>query len=191
MTIKPSLRVVTGAALALLPASLMAHPGHGETGAMAAALHPWQGLDHLLAMLAVGALGWRAGGRAAWALPATFVGGMCLGTLLAAVGVAGFGIEWAIAASVILLGCLLALPQLPKASWLAVPILIGALAHGHAHGSELGIGSIPYFVVSTAILHALGAAAAWMAVRQGSLISLRLTGGAVAAAGVWLTLGLI
>ena len=186
----PMIRYSSLLALVLVPASLMAHPGHGEVQAVSAALHPWQGLDHLLAMLAVGALGWRLGGKATWALPATFVGGMCLGTLLSVLGLPGFGVEWIIAASVVLLGALIALPRLPTARWLAVPLLIGALAHGHAHGAELGGAAIPFFVISTAVLHALGAGAAWLAVRQGNLLSLRIAGGTVATAGLWLCLGL-
>lgn len=128
--------------LALLPTAALAHPGQGGF------LHPFTGADHLAAMLGVGLWASASGGRARWALPLAFLGGMALGPL------AGFDPEPAILASVILLGAVLALGlRLPLA--VALPMLAGfGLAHGAAHAAEGAFG--PGMLAATALLQGLG-----------------------------------
>ena len=70
------------AALLLAPALAFAHPGHGDNGLVAGISHPLGGLDHLLAMLAVGLWAAQQKGAARWALPCTFVTTLLLGGLL-------------------------------------------------------------------------------------------------------------
>ena len=51
-------RTFTLTALIVLPTLAQAHPGHADFGGLAAGLgHPVGGLDHLLAMVAVGLWG--------------------------------------------------------------------------------------------------------------------------------------
>src|SRR6185295_12960290 len=71
MTLK---RTLGALALLLTPALAFAHPGHGDNGLIAGISHPLGGLDHLLAMLAVGLWAAQQQGAARWALPCTFVG---------------------------------------------------------------------------------------------------------------------
>ena len=99
--------------------------------------HPFTGLDHMLAMVAVGLWAGLNGGRALWAWPAAFVGVMVLGGALGIAGVAVPMVEPGILASVVVLGLLvLAAAQLPVAAG-AVLVAAFALLHGHAHGAEL------------------------------------------------------
>ncbi len=167
--------------LTLLPGPLAAHPHHSHDGGFADGLaHPLLGLDHLLAMVAVGLWAALAGGRALWALPLTFLAAM------AAAGLAGVGgaevdmVEHVILASVIVLGAAVALMwRAPLAAALPLVAVFGA-AHGWAHGVE-GPGGLDYaagFLIATAALHGLGVALG----RLGPL-ALRLMGGAVVLGG--------
>ena len=98
MTLK---RLFAAAALLLTPALAFAHPGHGDNGLLAGISHPIGGLDHLLAMLAVGLWAAQQQGAARWALPCTFVGTMLLGGVLGFEGLSLPALESGIAASVL------------------------------------------------------------------------------------------
>jgi urease accessory protein len=154
------------AALALLPAVASAHPGHDGghdltwdfSGGFA---HPVFGLDHLLAMIAVGIWAAQVGGRARWIVPATFVGVM---TLAAAFGQHGFvpaGMEQMIAASLLAFGIMIAMAKrLPTSVGLSLTAIFAAF-HGFAHGAELPADSdgLSYglgFVIATTLLHFIG-----------------------------------
>ncbi|MEO3997380.1 HupE/UreJ family protein [Mesorhizobium sp. CAU 1732] len=184
-----------GAVLAIAGASpAFAHLDPVEHGSFAAGFtHPLFGVDHVLAMLAVGLWATMLGGRAIWAVPASFVGVMAIGFLLSTAGVALPFVEPAILASVVALGLLVALA-------LPMPVGIGmavvgffALFHGHAHGGEIGdataIGYAAGFALATAGLHAGGVAAGLgfgsIARKSGSLLT-RIAGGATTLAGLWL-----
>lgn len=184
------------AALAVLAATpALAHTGAGATAGLAAGLaHPLVGLDHLLAMVAVGLWAGLVGGRAVWAWPAAFVSVMVAGALAAMAGLPGPGAELAIALSVFVLGAAVAL-RLPAGLALGAA-LCGAFAffHGHAHGAELpqGGGAAAYvagFVIATAALHAAGVALALGLSRLTLPWLPRVAGGAVAVAGVVLLVG--
>jgi len=156
--------------------------------------HPFSGLDHVLAMVAVGLWAAQRGGRALWAVPAAFVAMMTLGAFAGAAGFALPLVEIGIAASLIVLGLLVtARVELPVALSAAI---VGAFAifHGHAHGAEMPAtaGALLYglgFVAATALLHAVGVATG-LALR-GSLTGrlVRLGGAGIAAAGVLLAAG--
>jgi urease accessory protein len=125
--------VIATALLAPLPA--LAHPGHAETlGFVAGLLHPFSGLDHIVAMLMVGLWAGTSGGRARVALPGAFLGAMLVGFLLG--GTALPGVEAGILASTLMLVALAALAApLPLGLSVALVALAG-LVHGHAHGAE-------------------------------------------------------
>ena len=176
-------------ALALLLAPLPAFAHSGEVhlqGFVVGLLHPVSGLDHILAMLAVGLWAGLLGGRAAWLLPAGFLGGMAAG---GAFGIAGIGlpmVEAGILASVIVLGALVAASARVRLA-IAVPLVaVFGLLHGHAHGAELaaGIGAAGYafgFLAATATLHAIGVLGALTASDGTSRNVVRAAGGAMVA----------
>ncbi|GHD63242.1 urease accessory protein UreJ [Thalassobaculum fulvum] len=191
------LRILTSAAaLSLVAAPAFAHTGIGTAGGFAAGVaHPMLGLDHLLAMVAVGAWGALLGGRAVWLVPAAFVAAMVAGGALAISGVALPMVETAIALSVVVLGALVAVnARLTVGAGMAV-VAAFALFHGHAHGSELaqGLSALTYsagFAAATALLHAAGAAATVAVVRVSSTRAVRWAGIAAAFTGVGLIAGL-
>ncbi len=147
----------------LAPASrALAHTGTGMAlGLQSGLLHPVTGLDHLVAMVAVGLWGAQLGNPAIFLLPITFPLVMAVGGLLGILGVTLPFAETAIALSGIALGLLVALRARPP---LAVAmLLVGAFAifHGYAHGRELPQAADPLayavgFVVATGLLHLCG-----------------------------------
>ena len=151
------------AVLAILWAqNAYAHAQAGEaTGVLTGFLHPISGLDHVLAMVAVGLWGAQLGAPAIWVLPVAFPLVMALGGMLGLMGVPLPGIEHGIAASALLLGAAVALEV--RASLVVTALLVGVFAifHGHAHGTELppGQSALLYsmgFVIATGGLHAVG-----------------------------------
>ena len=187
-------RTLFAAALVLVPSLALAHPGlPGHSHDLASGfLHPLAGIDHVLAMVAVGLLAAQLGGRALWLVPASFVAMMAAAGLA---GMSGVGLpltEVGIAASIIVLGGAIALRlALPVVAAMA---LVGffAMFHGYAHGLEApetasgllyGLG----FVAATATLHGLGIGIGLAVGRLetghgGQLV--RFAGSAVAAIGV-------
>lgn len=126
-------------------------------------LHPFGGLDHLLAMIAVGVFAAHLGGRALLLVPLSFVAVMALGGVIGFAGINLPYVEAAIALSVVVLGLFIALRT--KMSMTAAALVVGtfALFHGHAHGAELPDGDAPFayaagFLIATALLHAAGIA---------------------------------
>lgn len=147
--------------LLLAPSAAMAHPGHFAGLPLVAGLsHPLAGADHLLAMLAVGLCAAMAGGRALWALPLAFVGGLVAGGALGMAGVALPGVEPMIAASVMALGLAAALALRPGLA-LALPVVAAfGLFHGQAHGAEAPEAGLALyalgFAATSAALHGAG-----------------------------------
>ncbi|WP_373795344.1 HupE/UreJ family protein [Neisseria dentiae] len=140
------------------PALASAHPGHGDSGLLNGLLHPITGLDHILAMLAVGLWAASFSGKARWAIPAAFVAMMAAGFAFGAGGGEMPMMEQGIAASVLVIGLAAAWVQRIPAAAAAV---VGAFAlfHGVAHGAELHGHAAWFafgFVLSTAALHAAG-----------------------------------
>jgi urease accessory protein len=175
--------------LALQPVlSILHEETRGDAGFLTGLQHPVAGLDHVLAMVAVGIWGAQLGRPAIWVLPVAFPVVMALGGMLGLLGVALPGTEIGIALSAIVLGVLVSLEARPPA-WVAA-LVVGAFAifHGHAHGTELpaGASGAAYtigFVVATGLLHAagilIGTIHRW---RAGKLV-LRVAGACVASAG--------
>lgn len=141
---------------------LWAHVYVGDAGPAAGFMHPLTGLDHLLAMFSVGVLSARIGGRAIWTVPAAFVAVMLIGGILGIAGVALPASELGVAASVVVLGALLALGGRVPLTLAITAAGIFGLYHGFAHGREMPRVSAPAlyalgFLVSTAGLHVMGA----------------------------------
>ncbi|PJC36569.1 urease accessory protein UreJ [Candidatus Peregrinibacteria bacterium CG_4_9_14_0_2_um_filter_53_11] len=157
------LRLILGGLL-LVPAVAQAHLV-GGSGLSDGLTHPLLGIDHLLAMVAVGVVGSQLGASARWKLPAAFVGSMIIGGALALIGLNLPATESGIALSLIMLGSFIALALSSSTkisiSWAALPIALFGLVHGHAHGNEMGVVSTPSlyfagFVTATALLHITG-----------------------------------
>jgi urease accessory protein len=139
-----------------------AHVQSGEAGGFVTGLaHPISGLDHVLAMVAVGLWGAQLGSPAIWLLPVAFPMVMAVGGMLGLVGVPLPGIEFGIAASAIVLGAAVMFALRPPLAVAAALVALFAIFHGHAHGTELppGQSAMLYsmgFVVATGCLHAMG-----------------------------------
>ncbi|RMD69375.1 MAG: protein hupE [Gammaproteobacteria bacterium] len=133
----------------------MSLPAHAHVGAgIDPFLHPFTGMDHLLAALAVGLWG---GQQRRLAIPATFLAAMALGMLLGNMGMPLPLVEPGIALSVLALGLFAAL-ALPLTSAGMAAVALFALFHGHAHGTEmaLGLGAALALLSGTALLHGAG-----------------------------------
>jgi urease accessory protein len=160
----PSRMQIAAIWLALWPVVAHAHVAHGQAvGLVTGFRHPWSGLDHILAMIAVGIWGAQLGAPAIWLLPVTFPMVMAFGGFLGLIGVHLPGVEFGIAASALLLGAMVYLEARPQLIWAAVLVGIFGLYHGHAHGTELpdGQSGMLYsmgFVIATGCLHAAGIA---------------------------------
>ena len=176
---------------ALLPIAAAAHTGHGGQGFVDGFAHPFFGADHLLAMLLVGA--WSVlNGRRAWTAPLVFMALLAAGAALGRHGLVVPQLEPLVAASVLALGVMLALPlRMGLAAALAV---IGgfALCHGMAHGGELGHGAaiMAGMLLGSALLHGVGMAFAHAVLKHRPRLALRL-GQLVAVAGGGLVLSTV
>lgn len=181
---KPS-RWIVAVSQALTAGTASAHTGdHAVAGFASGFAHPFLGLDHLLAMVAVGLWAAQQGGRALWAVPAAFVGAMLIGGLVAWMGGTLPLFEGAIALSVLGMGLFVATRQ----AW-AVPLGMAvaaafALFHGYAHGLEMPQAASPLlyalgFVLATAALHVFGIAG-----KRVGRHAVRWAGAAIAATGL-------
>jgi len=184
----------------LIPAAASAHPDiGGATGFAHGFSHPFGGLDHVLAMVAIGLLAWHRGGRALWLLPLGFLAAMALGGALAMAGVELPFVEIGIGLSVVVLGLVLASRvALPT---LAAMVLVAffAVFHGYAHGAETaetmsGLAYSAGFLGATAFLHAIGIALGWGICRAATAHGhgiVRAGGAAIACAGAIILSGVL
>jgi urease accessory protein len=187
-------------AAVLMPATAWAHVGAGSTSSFSSGfLHPIGGLDHVLAMVAVGMVAANLGGRALWAVPLTFVALMAGGGLLGIEAVDIPYVEAGIALSVVVLGSMVALQvRWPVAAAMAL-VGVFAIFHGHAHGGEMpadasGAAYAAGFMIATALLHLAGMALGIGLQQAGSVYwhrTAQLGGGAMALAGVALLAGVL
>lgn len=179
--------------LVLSATSADAHGLPGDPASVTAGFaHPFVGLDHMLAMIAVGLWSALAGGRARWAWPAAFVALMAGGYALGLGGTPLPWVEHAVLASVVALGLLVTLAMRLPVAVGALIVGLFALFHGHAHATDAPLGDPRLyaigFMLATAALHGVGlvfghlpSAAVW------GRVPARILGGAVAVAGVMLT----
>jgi urease accessory protein len=186
-----SLARITAIAVATiaLPTIASAHPGHEATpGFIHGFLHPLGGLDHILAMVAVGLFAARLGGRALWLVPASFVVTMAAAGVIGMAGLELPFVEAGIALSLLVLGTAIAFEiTMPAAAAMGL-VAFFAVFHGHAHGAEMpetmsGLAYGAGFLAATATLHALGIGLGLLIGRSGEMFGRRVlqVGGSVAA----------
>lgn len=186
-------RLLTLSVLATITATpVLAHTGVGDTASFLHGFeHPLGGLDHILAMVAVGLFASLLGGRALWMVPAAFVVMMLAGGALGIAGIELPAVELGITLSIVVIGAVTALGySFPLAAAMA---LVGffAIFHGYAHGAEMPLdsGALGYsmgFALATALLHAAGVGAGLL-VRSPKIV--RLAGAATAVWGIVLLVG--
>ncbi|MCI4677446.1 HupE/UreJ family protein [Rhodoblastus acidophilus] len=179
------------AALVAIPVAASAHPGLHATGFEDGFIHPFTGADHLMAMTAVGYWAGQFGGRMRFVIPAVFVGVMALGAALGFHSEAPGFIEYGIAASVAIMGALIAFDVKMPAPAAAGLVGLFAFFHGFAHGAEAPAAATQVlffsgFVAASLILQGAGLALA--SLRPGRTLS-RVAGALVAVGGVWMLSG--
>jgi urease accessory protein len=194
-SLKPCFRIAAATLVfsAALHTSAFAHVGAHAGGLAAGFAHPFSGVDHVLAMVAVGLWASQIGRPAVWVLPLAFPAVMAIG---AAFGVAGLplpGLEIGIAASVLVLGTAVALAWRPAISASVTLVAVFALLHGWSHGTELppSASALAYaagFILATLALHAIGLAVGLVTGRPSARLAPRAAGVAIAACGALLVL---
>jgi urease accessory protein len=168
-----------------------AHINKGEAiGFLSGMRHPISGLDHVLAMIAVGLWGAQLGAPAIWVLPVAFPMVMALGGMMGLLGIPLPGIECGIAASMILLGAAVLFEFKPPLWVAALLVAFFAIFHGHAHGTELppGQNGLLYsmgFVMVTGCLHGVGISIGLVHRWTWGQLFLRLAGAFIASMGVF------
>jgi urease accessory protein len=178
-----------------IPALLHAHPGAGPVhGFDHGFVHPIGGLDHVVAMLAVGLWAVQLGGRARWIIPATFAGVMTLGGIAGMQGIEFGFVEQGVLASVLVLGVFIAAAWRMPLGASAVLVGLFALCHGLAHGIEMPAGSsgLAYalgFGSATVLLHAAGIGLGLLMRRLARPLWVRAAGALCALAGLMLIVG--
>ena len=184
--------------LVLAPSVALAHAEGASAGAgfLTGFLHPIRGIDHVLAMFAIGLWGSQLGMPGIWVLPVAFPLVMALGGALGIAGVPLPGAEIGIALSVITLGGVIALCLRPPLGIALGLASFFAIFHGHAHGAELPgqANALAYsagFVLATGMIHLSGIAVGLVAhVPRGPAL-VRVGGGVIAVAGVYLLTQLV
>lgn len=196
-TLKSALLFIATGALSTGASAHIGTDLHSHGSFMTGLLHPLGGMDHLLAMLAVGVWSAVSARRAVPALlwgPLAFANMLVLGALLGLQGLGGAVVEPMVAASVLALGLLVLTRQGMNAA--ASMVMVGGFAvfHGLAHGAELAatgdaVAAVAGMFATTIALHLSGVALGWT-LRASPMWATRATGAAVAASGVALLLQL-
>jgi len=195
VNLRRTLALLSGLLLLNAPAFAHTTPGQAQ-GFVTGFLHPLSGLDHVLAMVAVGIWGAQLKRPAIWILPVAFPLVMSFGGLLGIRGVPLPGVEIGVAASAIVLGIAIAFELRPPL-WVAAGIVsVFAVFHGHAHGTELPKAAAPLtyalgFVLATGLLHVCGILIGLVESRPAGARVLRTTGVFIAAIGVVLLAGMV
>lgn len=186
------MKIIAIALLSVIAPLAEAHTGLAQNGLLSGLAHPFLGLDHLLAMVAVGIWASRLGAKASWRMPLAFIAIMAVSALFSQGLVNVPLIESGIAVSLLLLGLFIVLAvKLPVVIGMLIVSLF-AIFHGVAHGVEWPVAASPFwyvsgFVLATALLHAVGVMAG--ACRNDrSLLLIRLTGALIATTGGFMLL---
>jgi len=176
--------------LILMPEIALAHAPEGSGGGFVTGfLHPIMGVDHLVAMVAVGLWGAFLGERALWILPIVFPSIMAVGAAFGIVGLEIPLVEFVIALSGVVLGALIALRVRAPLAIAMVLVGIFAIFHGYAHGVEMPeqISAITYsagFVIGTGLLHLAGVAIGFATRLPRGELLVRGCGGVISAIGL-------
>ena len=172
--------------LAALPA--LAHTGEGVGGVLSGLHHPISGLDHVLAMVAVGLWGAILGAPALWMLPVAFPVAMAFAGALGVMGVPLPFVEQGIAISSIVLGGMVLFAQRPPLTAALAIVAVFAMFHGYAHGAELPESASPVaytvgFVVATGLLHLIGISIGYVTKWPAGMVAVRASGAVIALGG--------
>jgi urease accessory protein len=189
--------VAMGAITLALTTPALAHEVGGSGGDFISGFaHPFFGLDHVVAMVAVGLWGAFLRRPAMVLLPIVFPLVMAMGGGLGIAGLPIPAVEAGIAASAIVLGVMVAL--MVQAPLAVAAVVVGAFAvfHGHAHGTELPAtaNALTYsagFVMATGLLHLVGIGFGLLVRWPAGLVAFRAAGGAIALVGVLFLTGLV
>ena len=177
--------------LMAFPFEAAAHIAGGQaTGFWTGLEHPWSGLDHILAMVAVGLWGAQLGMPALWVLPVVFPMLMSVGAMLGLLGIPVPGVEVGIAVSAVALGIMVLGEVRPGMVVAMLVVGFFAIFHGHAHGTELPAGQsgLLYsmgFILGTGCLHGVGILIGLVHYYPLGKGLLRLTGGCIAVMGLF------
>jgi urease accessory protein len=191
--------VILAIFLGLIPGVAYAHDGSNVPfgGFLSGLVHPVLGTDHLLAMLSVGILSAQIGGRAIWTVPATFVSVMALGGALGLIDIGLTSIELGIAASLVLLGLIIAAERKLHILLAMAGVGFFAIFHGYAHGTEMPTTAEPVlyaagFLTGTALIHIAGVVIGDVAKHyQRGKVALRVGGGLIAMVGILFITGVL
>jgi urease accessory protein len=178
-------------AILALAQPAFAHEQVGVAGGLASGvIHPLTGIDHLIAMVAVGIWGAQLGAPAIWVLPITFPLVMAFGGVLGVLQIPLPMPETVIALSALVLGAAVAARLRVPFAAAAVIVGVFAIFHGHTHGAELPSAANPLaygvgFVVATGFLHLCGIAIGTLTRWPAGERLIRVLGGAIAALGCY------
>jgi urease accessory protein len=179
------------AAGSLLSSPAFAHMGTGLPGGfLSGFLHPFSGIDHLLAMVSVGLWGAFLGRPLIYVLPVVFPAMMVVGAIMGMFSVPMPPVELGIALSVLVLGSCIALSVKAPVWAASLVVAMFAVFHGYAHGKELPSAADPVsysagFVLATGLLHISGIGLGLINERPHGIAVTRSMGGVVATLGVW------
>ncbi len=175
--------------------SSLAHAGvHEAVGFQAGFIHPFSGIDHLLAMISAGVLAAQMKGKARWQLPLLFLSAMGVGAIPGLLGIVMPGIELGIATSLAVFGIVIAC-ALSMPFWMGAMLVAAfGIVHGAAHGMEMQYQVTPGFyaagfLLATASLQLIGLSMSVFSENKFVSNSLRLLGALIAAEGVFLMMG--
>ncbi len=177
--------------LSIIATPALAHTDAGAVEGFTAGFHhPWYGLDHLLAMVAVGMLASLKGSKAIWMIPLIFVGMMAAGGVMGVAGLTVPFIELGIIGSIIIFGLLITVNANLATPVIAVIAGFFAIMHGHAHGTEMPVNALGLtygfgFMLATAMLHGVGIGIGLTASRPAFRTAVRAGGAAICAAGLF------
>ena len=181
--------------VAFWPATVWAHVGSGASGGFLTGVqHPVSGLDHVLAMIAVGLWGAQLGAPAVWMLPVAFPMMMAFGGMFGLLGLPLPGVEVGIALSAVVLGIMVLTQSRPSLVIALAVVAFFAIFHGHAHGTELpqGQSGLLYsmgFVIATGCLHGVGITIGLVHRWEIGRVALRGAGAVVLIAGLFFLWG--
>lgn len=181
---------ITAIAIMFLAPTAQAHISAAHDASWSVGLaHPFAGLDHLLAMLAIGVWAAQSQGARRWIIPLTFLVAMIVGACLSEAGIELPLVETGIASSVLILGLLIASAARLSITMSLMLAAVFAVFHGYAHANELpqtttalsyGFG----FLCATALLHGLGFAMGALMQRATNPFWFRRLGKGIALAGL-------
>lgn len=190
-TAPTTVRRMTALILMALPTLALAHTGAGGLNSFSGGfLHPISGLDHVVAMVAVGIWGAQLGMPALWVLPVTFPMVMAFGGVLGLLGVPLPAVEYGIAFSGIVLGVMVATATKVPLWFAGIIVAVFAIFHGHAHGAELPSSADPLaysagFVLATGLLHVCGIAIGLLGRWRAGALFMQACGAAIAVVGLY------